>query len=341
MSNSIQMIRQFYYRKWTKLLLSTLVPLMIGAFTVITTLQQNKISALQRDQDKEEARLLRQHQEHQADNLHKENVYAVYLEEVSQLLMSNEEKSSLMQIRVKTLASLRQLDSERKKHLFLFLYDTELIYEPPGKAVSSLLDVTDADFSGISFQGTSETGCSFIYLDLHHAYFSNASFINCYIDFSHFVDSTMHRTNFFKARLLRVFFKYALLDKSNFIQATLFQLSFFGASLLECNFTNAIFSKQQMVDFTTANLTGAIISDEQLSVAIIYNSILPNGTWGPIESKTLVVNGDAEGNVSISFFASYEEETSLRLAFVDNSANNQSVNTLIANYSFRKSNLLS
>ena len=290
------------YRKWTKILLSALVPFMIGVFTVITTLQQNKLSALQREQDKEEARLLRQHSEHQADNLHKENVYAVYLDEVSQLLMSNEEKSSLMQIRAKTLATLRQLDSERKKHLFLFLYDTELIYEPPGKPVSSLLDVTGADLSGIYFQGTTETSCSFIYLDLHHAYFSNASFINCYIDFSHFTDSIMHKTNFFKVRLLRVSFKYALLDKSNFNQATLFLSSFFGASLVECNFTNAIFSKQQMVDFTTANLTKAIISDEQLSVSIIYNCILPNGTWGPIQSRTLVVNGNAERNVSISFF---------------------------------------
>lgn len=292
------------YRKWTKLLLSALVPLMIGVFTVINTLQENKLSILQREQDREEARLLRQHSEHQADNLHKENVYAIYLDDVSQLLMSNEEGSSLMLIRAKTLSSLRQLDSERKKHLFLFLYDTELIYQLPGKPVSSILDVTDADFSGIYFQGTTEASCSFIYLDLHHVYLSNASFIDCYIDRSHFNDSIMYKTNFYKSRLLRVSFKFALLDRSNFNQAVLFQMDFLGASLVECNFTGTILSKYQIVYFTSANLTGAIISDEQLSLSVIDNSILPNGTWGPIQSRNLVDNGDAEESVSINFFVS-------------------------------------
>ena len=56
-------------------------------------------------QDKDEVRLLKQHSEHRADNIHKGNVYTIYLEEVSQLLMSKEENSSLMQIRVKTLAN--------------------------------------------------------------------------------------------------------------------------------------------------------------------------------------------------------------------------------------------
>ena len=35
-------------RFWSKLFLSALVPLMIGIFTVITTIQQQKLSTLQR-----------------------------------------------------------------------------------------------------------------------------------------------------------------------------------------------------------------------------------------------------------------------------------------------------
>ena len=295
------MAKKINYRKWTKLLLSALIPLMIGVFTVITTLQQNKISTLQREQDKQEAFLLRQHSERQADNLHKENVYALYLDQISHLLMSDQEKISLTQIRAKTLSSLRQLDFERKKHLLLFLYDSELIYRSPGKTISSLLDVSNADFSGVYFQGTIETGCSFTYLYLHHVYLSNSSFLNCYIDRTNFSHSIMYRTTFFKARLLRTWFKFALLDKSNFNHATFFQMSFLGASLVGCNFTGVVW-KNNNVDFTNANLTGAVISDEQLFKSVLDHSILPNGTWGPIKPKNLVMNSNAEGNVSSDFF---------------------------------------
>ncbi len=69
-------------RNWIKLVLSALIPLMIGVFTVVTTVQQQKLSTLQREQDKKEALLLRQQSEHQADNLHKENIYTIYLDDV-------------------------------------------------------------------------------------------------------------------------------------------------------------------------------------------------------------------------------------------------------------------
>ena len=270
-------------------------------FTVVTTVQQQKLSTLQREQDKEEARLLRQQSEYQADNLHKEKVYSIYLDDVSNLLMSDNDKSSLIQIRAKTLATLRQLDSERKKHLLLFLYDSELIFRPLEKTISSVLNVNDADFSGVYFQGTTETSCSFMYLYLYRVYLSSSSFIDCYIDRSNFSASTMYRINFFKARLYRISFKFTLLHKSNFNQATLFKMDFVGASLVECNFTDA-FWKTREVDFTNANLTGAVLSNAQLSKSILDNSILPNGTWGPIQTKNLVVNGNAEQNVSINFY---------------------------------------
>ena len=64
-------------------------------------------------------------------------------------------------------------------------------------------------------------------------------------------------------------------------------------------FTDAIW-KDGIVDFTNANLTGAVISDQHLSKSILNNSILPNGTWEPIQTENLVVNGDAEQNVCMT-----------------------------------------
>ena len=289
------------YGKWIKLCLSALIPLMIGVFTVVTTMQQTKLSTLQREHDKEEAILLRKYSEHQADSVHKDNLFDVYLDDVSKLLMLDDEKRSLTIIRAKTLASLRQFDSERKKHLLLFLYDSELIYRSPEKISSWILNINDADFNGIYFQGTTENTCSFSYLHLYHVYLSNASFINCFIDRSVFSAATIYNTTFFRARLFRTNFRFALLDNSNFTEASFFQTIFIGASLAECNFTGS-FWFNQTVDFTNANLTGAVISDEQLSKSIIDNAILPNGTWGPIRSGNLVVNGDAEQHVSLCFF---------------------------------------
>ncbi|UJR18646.1 hypothetical protein I4U23_005554 [Adineta vaga] len=298
MCNRSKNTKEIHCRSWLKLLLSALVPLLIGVFTIITTIQQQKLSTLERKHDKQESLLLRQQSEHQADNLHKENIYATYLDDVSNLLILDKEKS-LMQIFAKTLASLRQLDSERKKHLFMFLYDSKLINSPATRTNSSLLELKDADFNGIRFRGTTGASCSFKYLYLYNVYLSNASFINCYIDRSNFSFSTMYKTTFSEARLLRTSFKFAILDQSGFNQATFFQMIFIGASLVGCNFTNTIFSRHEhgVSYLINVNLTGVVISDQQLTRSILNNSVLPNGTWGPIDTNNLIVNGDAERNV--------------------------------------------
>lgn len=108
----------------------------------------------------------------------------------------------------------------------------------------------------------------------------------------------MYRTNFFEARLLHTHFTSAFQDKATFNGAILSVVSFFGASLVESNFTNAKWL-YRTIDFTNANLTGAIISTDLLERSILYNSILPYGQWGPIRTVNLVINGDAEDNVSI------------------------------------------
>lgn len=183
---------------WVKLVLSALIPLMIGLFTVLTTIQQQNISFLQREQDTQQALLLHQQSQYQADNLHKEKVYTTYLDDIAKLFTLNNSKGTLMKIRAKTLASLRQLDIERRKHVFLFLYDIELICRTPQTSVSSLLKLDGADFNGLYFRQTSEASCSFEYLYLHNVYLSNASFIDCFIDRSNFSFSTMYKTVFSK-----------------------------------------------------------------------------------------------------------------------------------------------
>ncbi|CAF3688965.1 unnamed protein product [Rotaria sp. Silwood1] len=217
------------YREWIKFFLSALIPLMIGVFTVVTTVLQQKLSYQQREQDKEDARLFRQQSERQADNLRIETVFDNYVNDVSELLTMKNQTQNLVHIRTKTLPSLRQLDAERKQHLFLFLYESGLIYHHHMEPISSLL-------------------------------------------------------------------RFALLVKANFSNSKLATMDFSAASLVESVFTGALW-KEGNVNFANTNLTGAIISNEQLHNSTLYNCILPNGTWGLIYTKNLVVNGDVEQNV--------------------------------------------
>ncbi len=52
----------------------------------------------QRDQDKQESRLLRQQSDHLADNLQKETVRITYLNDISQLLMLENRTNILIHI---------------------------------------------------------------------------------------------------------------------------------------------------------------------------------------------------------------------------------------------------
>lgn len=64
--------------------------------------------------------MLRELSERQTEKLRKENILIIYLNDVSKLIMTDDEENSLMLIRAKTLSNLRQIDIERKIHLFFF-----------------------------------------------------------------------------------------------------------------------------------------------------------------------------------------------------------------------------
>lgn len=252
------------YRDWIKFSLSALVPFMIGVFTVVTTVLQQNLALQQREQDKEDALLLRKQSERQADNFRQENIFATYVDDISKILLMENKIQNLIHIRTKTLTSLRQLNSEHKKNLLLFLYESELIYRDAYKPISSLLKLKHADFNDIFFKGTLEVQCSLFRLYIPEVYLSNSSFIDCYIDRSTFSNAIMYKTIFIKTLLLRTSFRFALLNKANFSYSQLNTIDFFGASLVEADFTGTILKQNEMI-FTNTNLTGAILSSEQIN----------------------------------------------------------------------------
>ena len=283
--------------KWLKFVMSALIPLMIGIFTVVTTVLQQDNAIQQRDHDKLQALLQRKQSDSQADDLRQETVFAKYLDDITKLLLLDNETHYLMYIRSKTLATLRQLDPSRKNQIILLLYDNKLIYRHPDRLISNFLKLNEADFNGIYLRGTLEFKCFFLRLYLHDVYLSNSSFIDCNLERANFSYSTMLRSSFVNTALMRASFSYCVLDKSNFTRARLSYSSFHGATLANSDFTGAIWLEKS-VNFTNSNLTGAILSSRQLTNALMYNSVLPNGTWGSMFAESLVINGDLEKNVS-------------------------------------------
>lgn len=281
------------HRLCLKLTLSALIPLMIGVFTIVTTILQQKSSYQQREQDKHDAHLLREQSHRLADNLQKESVLVNYLNDISNLLMSQNHTKILIHIRTKTLTSLRQLDADRKRYLLLYLYESELLYQDLDYQNPLGLKISGADFNGIQFIGTIYNKCSFVRIHLFDVYLSNTSFNECYIDRSNFSYSKMSNAKFFQGTLIRVTFKFSLLDNTCFCYMKLSMMNFVGATLVEANFTGSYWEKAN-VDFTNANLTEAILSDVQLTNSTLENAVLPNKTWGPIEMKNLVINGDLD-----------------------------------------------
>ncbi|CAF2663746.1 unnamed protein product [Rotaria sp. Silwood2] len=203
---------------------------MIGIYTIVITILQQKISIQQREQDQQDALLLRQQSKRRAENVQKEIVSATYLDDLFETFNIRKPNKKFGSSSSENIDSSSTVGSREKKHLLLFLYESELIYCYSELPYLFLLKLTDADFNGIYFKGSLETKCSFSRLNLYGAYLSNSSFIDCYIDRSNFSSLTMYKALFFRTHLTRTWFKFTFLDKANFSNTKFFYTYFLGAS---------------------------------------------------------------------------------------------------------------
>ncbi|CAF1367243.1 unnamed protein product, partial [Rotaria sordida] len=139
--------------KLMKLFAAILVPLMIGAFTVVTTLQDSKsaryqreteLTRMERQEQLQEAAEKRQrladlaklheqqnYNDQAAKELRIQNVYDAYMRDLTGIVLkpnANLTFPELLFVRSRTLSVLDQIDLKRKWDLVKFLYDSELLY---------------------------------------------------------------------------------------------------------------------------------------------------------------------------------------------------------------------
>ncbi|CAF2832809.1 unnamed protein product [Rotaria sp. Silwood2] len=216
-----------------KLISVILVPLIIGAFTVIQTLHDSKNSQLARDaeyqrrvDDKLNLDMERRRDDAHAIELRIQQIYDKFLSDTQETLrISNEDltESDLIFLRARTLTAAEQMDPKRKTYLIQLLYESRLLYsnEYVGKANYRSVDLEGVDLSNCKF-GRSDERDSMSMMNLNGLRVSrtrlrNSSFENVNLTDSTFENCDMTGTIFTNVILIDVNFNDAIVYRSNFI----------------------------------------------------------------------------------------------------------------------------
>ena len=152
-------------RKWPsvikiiKLLAAILVPLMIGIFTVVTTMQESKTARLQRETEMRQRAIdalkTKEQQERddiRANEIRIQNIYDTFMKEMSSIVLKDNINLTIPEIlftRSKTLLTLEQIDTKRKWYLIKFLYDSQLLYT--NTFGMRYIDLAGVDLSNVKF----------------------------------------------------------------------------------------------------------------------------------------------------------------------------------------------
>ena len=253
--------------EWIKLLTSFAVPLTIGIFTLVTSLQNRHIARQERDQDRR-----------QAEDEQRETVYVSYINDISRFRDANignltRNLDKLIYIRSKTLAALRTLDVERKKNILFFLKDSLLL---SAEETSVLFQ---ADFNGIRIEGDQ---CKFSDVIFFGAHFNDVFFRHCLFENVIFREISFRASDFTRSTFIHTQFIRCEMDEVNFHEAILSGSKFDGCSLGRADFTRVQFDSTV---FTNVNLSAASVSSlHPMDFVEVKNSILPNGSFSRIES---------------------------------------------------------
>ncbi|UJR19876.1 hypothetical protein I4U23_023009 [Adineta vaga] len=189
--------------------------------------------------------------------------------------------------------ALRTLNSERKKYVILFLYESGLLD-------GSGLDLNGVDLNDVQFIGPYKLS----HLYLPNVFLKNALFLKCHLYKAVFTQSYMTNASFIDSSLDSASFAESVLDNVQFVRTKAFNINFTSASLVQANFLDATFVQGN--DFTNADLFQARFTKDQFEGRRVSTTPhtfsyarLPNGSFGDLNpQRNLLTNGDAERECS-------------------------------------------
>ncbi|CAF4770749.1 unnamed protein product [Rotaria sp. Silwood2] len=283
-----------------KLFAAILVPLMIGAFTVVTTLQDSNNTRYQREADLtrmegqgqlQEAAEKRQnladlaklheqqdYNDRAAKELRIQNVYDTYMRDLTSIILKpniNLTASELLFVRSRTLSVLDQIDLRRKWYLIKFLYDSELLYVRD--VGYRFVDLGGADLSNVRF-GNTDKFSKRINLEkvrLSSIDLVNTSFNNVQLKSARFDFSDLNNASFNTISLYGVSFLLANLENVDFYLTQLQNTSFFNCNLKR---TTWIFKRTDNqiraihVDYSEADLSESRFQETHFGLHVRFHS---------------------------------------------------------------------
>ncbi|CAF0990445.1 unnamed protein product [Adineta steineri] len=280
---------------WSRVLLSACLPLVLGVFTIVFTMQQNSISIANREQDRRQAIELRQ-----------QVMYDAYIKEISKLLLNpsfnRSNRQQLNYIGFKTIDVLRHLNKIQKRDVILFLYNHELIRRD--KPENQRVILKGADLTDVHFIRSNSMDCDLRNISLMSVLGSNIVFERCDLNYAVFENAYMVGAKFIGSLMEGVIFNKANLADAIFDGNNMYIVKFLHAILINAKFLGI---KPVSADFTNADLLNSDLTPKDLSATThtFSNTRYPNGSFSVVSNTQLIVDGGAEQRVSLLSLLNY------------------------------------
>ena len=200
-------------------------------------IQDLNISQAQRRQDKQIAdeklnqdasfadlqrnisQLQRNHELHLETERYRDALLINYIQEITDFLIKHNgtfvnDPFTHALVRVKTLTTIRRLDSKRNSQLIRFLYDVDLLNN---KHSVRLIDLSGAELNGIDLSAS-----------VQHARMHCINLAGAYLNDSLFIGLDLSEANFSRAHLAHARFTNTILINADFSVALLYYTDFYG-----------------------------------------------------------------------------------------------------------------
>ncbi|CAF1542387.1 unnamed protein product [Rotaria magnacalcarata] len=297
-----------HYRKKHSLILkdglqfvsSLIIPVMLGVFTVVTTIHQQKTAREQRLEDLNESRHQRledlnesRYQRLQEEN-HQRDLATIVIDVANMFKKNNGSLTSdnvtATIARVKALTTFRQLDAQRNIQIIRFLYESGQLTKT---AQRPSLDLSTAKFCNMDFRELavnekqldelSLTGVALLNATFEDIEISNSNFANIQLNNVNFSLGTLHAIKFSFSRFNDVNLSYGQLRNVNFSSSVLVNVNFSFVSMFEVQLPliqlkhgNFSFVVLFNGDFSSArlenvNFSGARLNNIDFSSTVLFN----------------------------------------------------------------------
>ncbi|CAM4813991.1 unnamed protein product [Rotaria magnacalcarata] len=270
---------------------SLLLPVMLGIFTVVITVNQQNATKQQREEDQKAAEENRRVERDIAAERYRDDIFDAYIKGIGQLfekyngsLISNRVPMTLA--RAKTLNIFRRLDPQRNIRIIRFLHESEQL---SGTREQISLDLSTAELPGIDFR----------HLAIYRKQLDNISLASTFLSNATFIDVGMKHVNFSRTRFNDSSWSSAQLENAEFTFAELHNVNFLSARLNFVNFSNTSFNNNS-VNFRNAVMPYTKFERTRCIAAHFNYSNLSQSIFFQVNAKSASFNNADLTNTNFS-----------------------------------------